>query len=469
MIRDKILLYLAIFYQKPLNMLNLNIRVICALALFGLLLSTCILGCKEEILTQKDTIDTRTDARTDIYSGSEFFTLKKQISEDGYLMTSLFHPLLNEVYQEIHRLNDQHNFVPQLTEKIGNPLWDQSIVYEEPTTNKNVVLIPFKFLQQDQLSGMLSVTKVGSSFLFEGVTRTDILDVEAGDPIFKLPLARAFARAEQRTFQRVPDDLYSARCEYSEIQENGVSIKEPKATPCSWIIAERCEEGGTYTWVTGLHLIPLHLDHDQDGILNEHDQDWYEFSLHAGVTQSSFEILLFHWWEEHLEDQVGAYEDYYADIYEQYDNEYDNYEDFYNEQDGLFQDLIDMFSNIWDNLFGQDDPNVWGPQEGHDVECPWPNDPDRPMSSKRDIVCDWFYFLDCGQDEWWNDFDNAVPCPECPAYSDYQEFERDRLHSYYDYNQQGFQDVTFNELYVMSQDWDCDPYSPDYEECIQLN
>lgn len=90
-------------------------------------------------------------------------------------------------------------------------------------------------------------------------------------------------------------------------------------------------------------------------------------------------------------------------------------------------------------------------------------------------MCEWFYLQDCGQGpgqdiSWWDDFAAVVPCPECTGYQEYQDMLRDRLYAHWEEHYYALGSaIDFWDFYNRNLEWNCDPYSPCFEECVDEN
>lgn len=177
---------------------------------------------------------------------------------------------------------------------------------------------------------------------------------------------------------------------------------------CPWRLINLCyDDDRRITYIAG-HL-PIHLDHDMDGIPNWEDQDWNDFlSRHPNI--NNFEQAVRDYWEENMEDLYGEYDDFW-DAY--------SYPELNGGLEIDFSDWIDFWEDFWDDISdGWDDfwdwvdyqfepePDCWDPVQGGSLET-------------REVQCDWLYVRDCDGD-WRNGFDDVTVCVGCGDSDDCQ-------------------------------------------------
>ena len=401
----------------------------------------------------------------------QFFSLKKRAFRfAGSRSTNpvVYHPLVIEAYNEIALQNESADFVDSMVVRTGLPLWQQSYIYAHEETKQNLVLIPLGFPNQAHLSGMIAVhqkTEAGTGmneYVINGMSREELLKTDEGSPHQKRAFSKWMIDYESWLFETEDEDLKDAFCTFSADPKINTDPETDPTDPCVWLILQLCSDDDTQTsWIGGLEHLPLHLDHDRDGIPNSDDQDWAEFTNRTGISQEEFREYVEIWWDENYREEHGEYPDFWDDIYD----------DFNDPSGGGFWDFFD---DIWDGFWGWIDDlfDDWGKGGYGDdlyydpdyINCPW-GDPLNPKTEDRQIRCDWYYVLDCGDEgeHWWDIFSEIVPCPECPGYQDYQDMFRDRLYNYWD---NGHMKISFDDLTNLIGN-SCNAFAPNFEACAQ--
>lgn len=411
----------------------------------------------------------------------------------------LYHPLVIEAYSKIIQENEIYSFVDDISQKVGIPFWEHSFFYYEPQTKNKVVLVPLAFEEIKGVRGLITLTKkddgTDDDFIINAISRQDLLDTSSGNAWQKSEYAKWMMRYDYLLFDTLDNALKRAYCAYKlkippgsgfvtanpngSINSNSsqsVSLQERSCNEnasnngCEWRLLEVCvNTNSQYTWFnnsTGPTPNPLVTwfdgDHDDDGTPDQEDEDYYIW------------IVTFkEWVHEH-----GGIED----VEETFDGDHDNdgisdgsdvdWEDFLfnlgsliHDIGGWFGGILDWFGNLWGDI---DD---WWDRIWDDDRC-WDGDlQGNPVLEERTIICDWFYVLDCGAgssgSNWFNTFENVVPCPMCPEYEEYHDIARDRLFEHYA-SAYMYSESTdpFWSLYNLSLEWDCNAYSPCYEDCI---
>jgi len=445
---------------------------------FSLLLLIAFLGngCKKDTDFDQIKVPSVQGEQFKQYSWSDqeqqFFSLEKRnFHFAGPRSTNpvVYHPLVIEAYNEIALQNENANFVDSMVVRTGLPLWQQSYVYAHEETNQNLVLIPLGFPNQTHLTGVIAVHKKdgveAGQYLINGMSRKELLNTETGSPHQKRALAKWMVDYQSWLFETTDEELEEAFCIFNtDPKINGDPEADPTAT-CVWLILQLCSDDATQTsWIGGQEHLPLHLDHDRDGIPNSEDQDWGEFTNRTGISQEEFREYVETWWEENYEEDYGEYPNFWEEIYD----------DFNDPSGGGFWNFFD---DIWDGFWGWIDDifDDWGRGGYGDdlyydpdyINCPW-DDPINPKAEDRGIRCDWYYVLDCGGegDDWWEIFSEIVPCPECPGFQEYQNMLRDRLYGYWDENKNGYLKISFEDLSNLVGN-SCDAFSPGFNACVK--
>ncbi|MEM1323657.1 MAG: hypothetical protein AAGG75_25575 [Bacteroidota bacterium] len=405
-----------------------------------------------------------------------FFSLDNQSGNTVNARTNgqtVFHPLVIEAYNEIAAQNEQHHFVEAIVPKVGLPLWQQSYVYANDSTSQSLVLIPLSFAGQTKLSGLIAVNKSDGRYIINGMSRAELLQTEQGNAVQKGAYAEWMYQYEQWLFESPSEELLEAYCTYLEettVNADPTDPGDPNSSgdptePCVWRILELCVDENTQTsWIGGHNNLPLHLDHDRDGILNKDDQDWHEFQQRTGITQEEFERRVVDWWNRHHRDEQDR-------EYHEFFNDHSNQWNPGNQHlGGLWEWLEDLWDDFWD-FFGGNDPIddiYFDPHPGRDFDqnCNFFGGLSSEETGDRNSIrCNWYYVLDCGGsgDHWWDIFDEIVDCPSCPGYQDYQDQFRDRLHDYW---QNRALRIEFGDLANLIGE-QCDAFAPGFESCVQ--
>jgi hypothetical protein len=351
----------------------------------------------------------------------DFFRLHRKTSQspqrDDYEPRGFYHPLLVEAYNEIAESNSQHHFVDSLASLGGFPLWESAMIAKDASSNSDVVCIPLSVSGSNEVSSYIVLHKVGNQdFVVSGVTRPNMLNTSKGDPRVKDNYARIMAGFDNRIFKSRSQQLADAICSYStrrdSIESSSGGSTAPPTPPlvfCHYLPVNICTNNGVLFWNSFLGVLPLHLDHDLDGIPNEDDPEWRDMVEQTGVTQNQYEQRVRQWWEENMEEEHGDYDDFWdydfsyyfeggsnVDLSDLFDSIHDIFE-------GLGQDLGDLwddFNDWWDDLWDGD------------VRCPeWPVD---GVVTDRDIICGVVYLPLCNdgthddQMSWWIEMINEI-------------------------------------------------------------
>ncbi|MFM9947165.1 MAG: AHH domain-containing protein [Saprospiraceae bacterium] len=444
------------------------------------LLALSLFSCKKDILNE-DFEDEQSGFYKQNFSAyqwsekeSNFFSLNPNRSSSSLDMRNeeyptIYQPLLVEAYNEIARQNEIHGFVSQIATKAGFPDWASSYVSRNSNNQENLVIIPLLFDNQNKLSGLIIANKqispAGSRWSINGISREELLAAGTGHPLQKGALAHWILNYEHRYFQTENEALKDAYCVLKTRGENETIVNSPVFNPppdCTWRILEVCSDDETQIfWQAGVDMIPLHLDHDRDGILNQNDQDWYEFIQRHNITQEQFTQAIDSWWEDHYQDEYGDYDDFWDEV------DLDGGEDITAFLNGLWDDLEDFFNDIFDD--GIFFPNLDNQVDPYDPDdCPGGGDGGPlgdPFTSGgeigfRDVRCNYYYIQDCGTGaaNWWQ-FTDWITCPNCTE----QDIENEnqwfyiRLNAYIDnYRLDNYRDlllsITANVPVLLSED-----------------
>lgn len=346
----------------------------------------------------------------------------------------VYHPIIVDAYKKIAEQNEAHDFVEDLQNMVGTPYWEKAFVYHNRETGQEIALIPLFASDADKISGVISVKREGSDLIISGISRDNLLRSEEGDPSVRLAYADWVLKYQSWMLGTESDtELKEALCGYVE-RETDTQQTPPPPPDCSWVLVEMCSDDDSQTvWIGGRENIPLHLDHDRDGVINSEDQDWLELIRDTDITQEYWERFVFDWWEDHNQDQdywdYWDNDDYFND---QYDDFWDDWQDP-QEHEGRGLDWGDIWGDIVD-FFDGHNPFEWQDGRGHDRGPGDDCDPFDPFNGGggREIRCDVVYLLYCGQSgAWWTSAD-IIPCPSCgPQDSDAAEqYFADKLEKY---------------------------------------
>ncbi len=328
------------------------------------------------------------------------------LSENRTRSNFTFHPLVVDLYNYLDNRNENFHFIGNIVNKVGLPYWREAQIFDNRITNTNLVILPMAFPTERKTSGLIVATKVQNIFIVNDISRQKLISMPNLEiKRHYMPYIRAILDYDKKIFRVEDQALINKYCEILNDQQGLTSNGDP--LPCIWKLIEVCHHNETQTWwIGGSSKIPLHLDHDRDGILNEDDQDWHELTRRfSGLTQVSFEFLIRDFFEENYPELQ------YDDI---------NWSDFFNS----FTDGTEIDFNI------TYDPNFWGDwwsefldtfdipgNEGYGC-----NDLDNPFQGgitvdNRTLNCNKYYVKDCGFNgevqDWTNLFTEVIPCPTC--------------------------------------------------------
>ena len=340
----------------------------------------------------------------------------------GLANGTIYHPLIVDGYNRIAEQNLQENFVETIVDEMGIPYWEKAVVYDNGSPDDEIVLVPFLNGGTDKFSGVIAIEREQNELIINGMSRENLLRTEEGNPEQRAIYAEWMYSYQSWLLDTPADEeLKEAYCRYTEITESlGGGGNPPSESDCEWRLVEVCSDDDSQTtWIGGRENIPPHLDHDRDGILNEDDQDWWDFIRRYDITQQDWEYLVYDWWQDNYQGTYGGYDDYYSN-----DDDY---------RDDLFAQLWDQYE-AWleENGYGSGgrDGTDWGPNQDehpdhYPDDCPW-WDGGFTSSGGREIRCDFFYMLYCSSEEngdWW-DYDNMIICHSCTGEqdSDYEQY-----------------------------------------------
>lgn len=363
-----------------------------------------------------------------------------------------------EVYNSLAVKNEDDKFVSNLILGMGYPMWNKSFIYENKKINEDLILIPLVKGNDTKVSGIITATRVKQGryegeYIINAMSRNVALGKGKNE-------VNNYGRCSYlkgfRTFDKA---IFSFKD--SEIEEEGLAcgcneIDNPPSVltggDCMWSVVTVCSDTETQvTWVATTSRLPPHLDHDRDGIPNEEDQDWYEFSQRHDINQDEFEQIIGDWWEQIDYDQY------------EFDNDQYLYDEF----------LEDLYNEFMDDRFPEENPN---------------DDDDQPQccasifddwglfggdallqGDTRDIICNDFYVLICGDEaggpNWQDFYTEVVLCDDCEDLINSQDAFRDRLLSLW--NDEGIDGrMGFSSfLNIVGSNGSCDALSPGFESC----
>jgi hypothetical protein len=385
-------------------------------------------------------------------------------------------PLLVDAYNRLAEENEQHSFVNPIIENIGKPIWTKSFLYSNRQTQDKLVLIPLVPDTGTAVKGFISLFKRGgtNTFVINGVTKTNLLETEKGNPWQKSVYTKWMLEYDNMLFGVTDQALKTAFCEYESKMPTSnpdqptlnsfmppPSECEDESTDlgcCEWRVLEVCKDKqNNNIWYNLDGPSPnvcqyFDGDHDNDNIPDAQDPDYQEWAL--GFLD---------FWDTYGDDTIdgedilnGEAEDLEA-LFEWLNNLLEN---FGND----FGDIIDWFDGQWGDF-----SDWWEDLWNGEPECPYESGGGLVVADDRTVTCEVFYVLDCGSGNtgpnWYDTFEEVVPCPECPVY---QDIFRDRLYNLW--VEGGGTDLNeFSGLYDLSQTWECNAYSPCFEECIKEN
>lgn len=334
----------------------------------------------------------------------------------------IYHPLVIDGYNEIAEQNNREHFIEVIVNEMGVPYWQKAIVYDNGDPNSQLALVPFLSTEPDKFSGVLSIKREAGNIVINGMSRKNLLRTEEGNPKQRSIYAEWMYSYQSWLLSTEEDEeLRRAYCLYNErLGASNEWTNPPTGYDCEWRIVELCSDLNSQTsWIGGRDNIPPHLDHDRDGILNEDDQDWLEFSRRFGITQEEWENLVTDWWIQHQEGVHGYYQSYYED----YDGYWDDiFQDFWDSYEDWIREYDDDH-NIFDDPYEGWPPYAgggtgWGPNQD-DYPDDYPEDcwggNLNSSGGGRDIRCDFVYLLFCSSEEegsWW-DYNNMIVCHSC--------------------------------------------------------
>lgn len=410
----------------------------------------------------------------------EFFSLApRDLGVNSRSVTKAkYHPIITEAYNQIAEENSREHFVDNLARRAGFPIWLSASIHVDAQTQETLVVVPLSKPNDHKISSFISLYKkrgdFNEKFVINGISRNRILDTLPGSNVYNKALfARLMLKKEEQLFKQQLDPiLLDAYCRnQSEIINyggggaSGPGGPNPLLPPlppillnCEWRYIQICYDETGSEWITGGRL-PVHLDHDQDGIHNEEDPDWQQLSS-QGLTQDDFTQFVSQYWHEHLADQYGSYEDFWDD-----GADITDIAGFYEDIDDMLYDIQDWIQDHIDDFDG----DMGGEEDPYADEPPCPKWDVKGGVVEREIKCNWFYAYICDEDgqEWWEDIVDLIPYSANDA--SYQGSEQARFCAHWE---EYYSDIfpTCDDLYDEASAWgafgDCDIYSPLYESCL---
>jgi hypothetical protein len=345
----------------------------------------------------------------------DFFNLESRVIRQRSFSKVLYHPEFIEAYNKIAVQNESFNFVDSVVFHAGLPLWRDSYVHSDSAEGTHTIFIPLAFESQTSINALITVhTKEevnrGRHTYINAITKESILDTGSGNHKQKLSLGEFMLRYEAwlyRSEGREPDQtLISALSEHTN--ETNKEVDE-KVQGCEWQLVGLCSDDETQTsWIAGIQMIPLHLDHDQDGILNSEDQDWYEFLDRTGIeNENEFYDIIAGWWDQNYYDDQGSYDDFYYDF--DWEDQWGWYQEMWERYVFLYLEGggADIYwDDYWDDYWGDYYDGYYGTpftdNENADIQV-------------RSIRCQYYYFLICDgtTPDWWDILNEGTPCTTC--------------------------------------------------------
>lgn len=427
----------------------------------ALVLGLSVFSCKKEnnIMPEMTTLR-QTFTQKSNWSSAEraFFSLERKTNDAVQSRSKsnlVYNPLLVKAYNQIAEENEQRNFIDDMVKSAGYPIWERTFIHTKDP-QQDFLLIPMAKIGERKLTGFIAMSRSkinqNSDFVINGVTRQQLLNVNAGDARQKLPYLKKMMEYEYLLFKETDLALQDCMCKYKDkIEELPPGTPLPPVT-CQWTVVEICIDLDYQVgWAAG-SKIPLYLDHDQDGIHNNEDPDWQLLLQNSGKTNQEMVDLILAWWEDNYEAQYGDIDDYW----EEYSNGDGVIIDF-----SVFQEIMDAVGDYLDDLW-HDIGREWHELEQWwddlHIHCPHPSGGKGGVVD-REVRCDKYLMLDCGNGINW---ENLFLCPECDQWS-MDERERLRLHWTNKYQGSG---IEFDDLFNIANEAGCQIYSPTYEQCV---
>ena len=404
----------------------------------------------------------------------EFFDFKKSIGatlrkDKSYRIT----PAVIKVHQFVLEENSKNKFAEGINTKIGSPYWNHAYTFKTGSDDF-YVLVPLYNKDLSIINGYLSGMSSSNGIVLNGMTRTKLLSDLTTNSAIKKSTLTILAKQEKILTGVISPDVDNALCVLrEELNTNGIEFEGSEvvndgSNPCLPELLEICidQEGG-YHWFGGLENLPIHLDHDQDGIINSEDQDWHERRF--DLTQEEFTALVLDHWNQNMYDEYGDYYQFwdqmgdYYDEYNDYDGSeidlsgfFDGFEDFWNDFGDWWSDLWYDIGSGWDDFWGGIG-DWFGDLFRDGIECPeWPLQDKDGSISTRSIECFTFYAWDCYDNpdyNWWAFYD---------GYTD-DAVLRFRVLNYLDNVLNG--QVDYSTLLDIAQESGC-PLDGNFEQCL---
>jgi len=362
-----------------------------------------LVGCSKDSLTTE----------TVFQANGDFFDLQRSRGDltlrESYPISA--NPILRSVVSDLSAKNAAQNFTNNYISRVGYPMWLESKIYQDGPTGPPVVFIPFARDGADSLSGLLVAYRnpLNGQYRYNPMSRERLLSVtDAEYPQYRYYL-KQFVQMNEKIFRKSSAGMSSRICRGEGLLGQYTPPGVINPVECPWRLINLCyDDDRRITYIAG-HL-PIHLDHDMDGIPNWEDQDWNDFlSRHPNI--NNFEQAVRDYWEENMEDLYGEYDDFW-DAY--------SYPELNGGLEIDFSDWIDFWEDFWDDISdGWDDfwdwvdyqfepePDCWDPVQGGSLET-------------REVQCDWLYVRDCDGD-WRNGFDDVTVCNGCTGTDDCQK------------------------------------------------
>lgn len=408
------------------------------LILVILILFTTAISCKKTLVEEDFSVQKKVQNVDFEWSDKEkrFFNGATLAQRNNQM--PIYHPMLFAAIRELAEENSTSHFVERLQNDVGNPLWNESVLYFNPEDQSNLIIVPFAKDDLRLTSGVLTIVHYKNEnskyYIKNGLSRTSLYDVENGDPIQKLNLVKATLAFDLKIFNFADAVLANTVCTYL------AKINDPDNTSdCIWRDIEICwlEDDLQSWWYPGngdpnveKYKDLFDGDHDNDGIPDMEDQDyqdWYDrfndFWDELGIDGDINDF----WDGDHDNDGIPNQGDSDWDRF--WDDFRDNWDDFWDHVEDGWEDFIDWWSDVWGD-FGEwlddrwEDFGEWWDGWFRDIDCP-DFDPGKGVSTRGQIICQTFRVLDCENpgngSEWYDDFRFVISCPGCPVSQDQED------------------------------------------------
>lgn len=352
----------------------------------------------------------------------------------------VYHPLVIDAYNELIKLNKTRKIASLAVSKLGYPDWNSA--YVNSNEGSSMIAIPFYTEKRFGANGYLVGSRSKNGILFNAVSTEEIVFAAEEKDCSNALLFKI--KSIHDNLDGISSLINNEEAYCHCLEQNGL-LASNGDDDCEWKIIEICSDLDEQTqWITG--FLPVHLDHDLDGIHNSIDQDWFELVQRSDyqINQESFTSFVLNVWTETYEEELGDYFSFWIrfarqeidipfdDNQPEFENPYDDsWGDIASDMSDFYNDMLDAMMEAFEQSLDED-RNGNGIPDRYDIDCPWGGDPwggplqgEDVIGTRNEIRCDHFHVKDCGDtgETLYDMFAEMIPCSSCSTQDNEYEDE----------------------------------------------